>query len=283
MRTVNRLSQYAFILALIITLCLGVGCAAPIPSSSQKEQIQTGSAVSIKAAPVQYAEVNGIRLAYREFGSGEPLLVIVGFGATMEQANETAIGIFASKYHVYLYDHRGMGQSTAGNVTPTIPLYADDAAHLISAFGYERMHIYGTSMGSFIAQEIALNAPELVDKMILDSSSYSIRINETRELVTYLDSVLSDPSSPEGLVDEAHALLAWDGTWDRLAEIKNDVMLVVGTNDTITPDILSIRMGEQIPSSWVVRFRDLPHAGGDVDPVRYGETAIFFLETVSSR
>lgn len=278
----NRLSQYAFILALIITLCLGPGCASPIHSSSQKEQTQAGTTVSIKDTPVRYVEVNGVRLAYREFGSGDPLLVIVGFGATMEQANDTAIGIFASKYHVYLYDHRGMGQSTAGNVTPTIPLYAEDAAHLISALGYERMHVYGTSMGSFIAQELALNTPEQVDKIILDSSSYSIRIPETQELLTYLDSVLSDTSSPQGLVDEAHALLAWNGTWNRLADIQKDVMLVVGTNDIITPDILSIRMGEQIKGSWVVRFRDLPHAGGDVDPVRYGETALFFLETVSS-
>lgn len=284
MRTrVNQLNHYVFIFALLFVLCFGVGSSAPIPSSQKEQEYQAESDISIKDTPIQYHEVNGVRIAYREFGDGEPLLVIVGFGATMEQANDTAIGIFASQYHVYLYDHRGMGHSTGSSGTPTITRYAEDAAHLISALGYESMHVYGTSMGSFIAQELVLNTPEKVDKMILDSSSYSIRVNETQELVTYLDSVLSDPSSPQGLMDEAHALLAWNGTWDRLADIKNDVMLVVGTNDTITPDILSVRMGEQIASSWVIRFRDLPHAGGDVDPVRYGKTALFFLETGSSR
>ena len=146
------------VLALIISLCLSAGCtsAPPVHAAPPVQSVQAAPAVSINAAPVQYADVNGVRIAYREFGSGEPLLVIVGFGATMEQANETAIGIFASKYHVFLYDHRGMGHSSAGNVTPSIGLYADDAAGLMQVLGYDSMHVYGTSMGSFIAQELAL-------------------------------------------------------------------------------------------------------------------------------
>jgi pimeloyl-ACP methyl ester carboxylesterase len=80
----------------------------------------------------------------------------------MEQVNETALALFSSKYHVFLYDHRGMGESDRGHDTPTLPLYAHDAAELIAALGYQRMHIYGTSMGSFIAQELALTYPERV-------------------------------------------------------------------------------------------------------------------------
>jgi pimeloyl-ACP methyl ester carboxylesterase len=233
--------------------------------------------VSIKETPVQYADVNGVRLAYREFGSGEPLLVIVGFGATMEQANETAIGVMAERYHVVLYDHRGMGRSSAGNATPSICLYADDAAALVPALGYESMHVYGTSMGSFIAQELALNHPGRVQKMVLDSPAYSIRVPETEYLLAYVEGVAADPASPPGLRDEAGAMVAWNGSEDRLPEIGKDVLIVVGTGDTITPPALSYEMAGAINGSWLVRFRGLPHAGGDVAPAEYGRTAVHFL------
>ena len=268
-------------IAIIITVlcCVAGSTTALSPLLPQEQVVQTDSPVSITDTPIQYARVNGVDIAYREFGSGDPLLVIVGFGATMEQANDTAIGIFASKYHVFLYDHRGMGHSGSGNITPTIGLYAEDAADLIEALGYDSMHIYGTSMGSMIAQELAISHPDRVRKMILDSNTYSLQIPETQSLRDYVEAAASDPASPQGLKDEANALLAWNGTWDRLPGISKDVMLVVGTNDTVTPDILSVRMAAQINSSWLVRFRDLPHAGGDLDPVKYGRNALYFLDT----
>lgn len=269
---------------IIISLCYAAGCtsAPPVPAAPPEPTVQADPAVSINTTPIQYANVNGVQLAYREYGSGEPLLVIIGFGATMEQANETAIGIFASKYHVILYDPRGMGHSSTGNATPSIGLYADDAAGLMQALGYDSMHVYGTSMGSFVAQELALGQPGRVRKMILDSPSYSIQVPETRDLKVYMESVAFDPASPPGLRDEARAILAWNGTEDRLPEIRKDVLLVVGTKDTITPEVLSVRMAGKINGSWLVRFKGLPHAGGGVAPEEYGRTALFFLGTNES-
>jgi pimeloyl-ACP methyl ester carboxylesterase len=275
------MKRFLPVLLLVLVLCWSAGCASapPVPAGPA---VPAAVAVSITATPVQYADVNGVRLAYREWGSGEPLLVIVGFGVTMEQANETAIGIFASKYHVILYDHRGMGQSSAGNASPSIGLYADDAAGLVQALGYGSMHVYGTSMGSFIAQELALSHPGTVRKMILDSPSYSIRVPEIHTLKAYLESVAADPASPPGLRDEAHAILAWNGTEERLPRMQKDIMLVVGTEDSITPEVLSVRMAEKINGSWLVRFRGLPHAGGGVAPEEYGRIALHFLATNES-
>jgi pimeloyl-ACP methyl ester carboxylesterase len=279
------LLTHAIIIAAIILVCCTAGCISTPPARSPDKASPATEypSLSIQATPVQYAEVNGVRLAYREFGSGEPLLVIVGLGATMEQANDTAISVLASKYHVYLYDHRGMGHSSTGNETPTIPLYADDAASLIPALGHESMHVYGTSMGSFIAQELALNHPGRVRRMILDSSACSIRVPETQFLLDYVESVAADPTAPPGLRDEAWAMLAWNGTKDRLPGMHKDVLLVVGTEDTITPAVLSYQMAGQINGSWLVRFEGLPHAGGDIAPVAYGRTALHFLEMDASR
>ena len=46
--------------------------------------------------------------------------MVEGFGATMTDWNQTFIGILATKYHVYIYDHRGMGNSTDTGATPSI-------------------------------------------------------------------------------------------------------------------------------------------------------------------
>ena len=68
------------------------------------------------------------------------------------------------------------------NVTPTIPIYADDAAGLIKALGYNSMNVYGESMGSSTAQQLVIAHPERVRKLILDSNSYSANIPECQVL-----------------------------------------------------------------------------------------------------
>ena len=269
------------VLAIVSCLVFSAGCTGT-PATGQPaviQPIQQPAPVSIAGTPVQYKEVNGVTLGYREFGSGEPLLVIIGFGATMDQGNDTCIAILASRYHVYMYDHRGMGYSSTNNATPTISLYADDASGLMRALGHESMHLYGISMGSFIAQQVAIDHPERTRKLVLDSSSYSIRIPETAGLLAYIEAAATDPATTTGVRDEARALLAWNGTWNQLPGIHKDVMFIVGTDDTITPDAISARMAGQVPGSWLVRFKGLPHAAANEAPTAYGETILYFLGT----
>ena len=88
--------------------------------------------------------------------------MIEGFGATMDDWGETVIGILASKYHVYTYDHRGMGYSGDSDKAPSMSQYAEDAAALMSALVHERMHVYGAFMGSSISQQLAIDHPDQV-------------------------------------------------------------------------------------------------------------------------
>jgi pimeloyl-ACP methyl ester carboxylesterase len=263
---------------IIICLIVATGCtgnASPAQPAVQANPYST--AVSYNTTPVQFAQVNGVTLGYREFGSGEPVLMVQGFGAAMNNWNETFIGILASKYHVYIYDHRGMGNSSDSNATPTISLYADDAAGLMTALGHDSMHVYGVSMGSSISQQLAIDHPERVRKLILDSNAYSVRIPETKKLLGNIEAVAASPAMPEGVRREAQANLAWNGSWDGLSGIHKDVMLVVGTSDDLTPDAVSVRMAGQINGSWLVRFKGLPHVGSHYAPVEYGENALTFL------
>ena len=147
--------QFMLVIAVAFCLIAAAGCTG---SSGTSQPAGTASqhypTVSFNTTPVRYAQVNGVTLGYREFGSGEPLLMLEGFGATIDTAwNETFIGILASKYHVYTYDHRGMGYSSDNNATPSISQYSDDAAALMTALGYDSMHVYGESMGSTVAQQ----------------------------------------------------------------------------------------------------------------------------------
>jgi pimeloyl-ACP methyl ester carboxylesterase len=267
-------------LAIAVTICLlaTAGCTSTTGTGQPASQAAPHyPAVSYNATPVQYATVNGVTLGYREFGSGEPLLMLEGFGNTIGDWNQTFIGILATKYHVYTYDHRGMGYSSDNNATPTISQYADDAAALMSALGYDNMHVYGVSMGSSIAQQLVIEHPERVRKLVLDSNSYSVRIPETKKLLGNIEAAAANPAMPEGIHKEAQANLAWNGSYDGLANIQKDVMLVVGTADELTPDLVSVRMAGQINGSWLVRFKGLPHVGSHYAPVEYGENALTFL------
>ncbi|MEN6609329.1 MAG: alpha/beta hydrolase [Methanoregulaceae archaeon] len=279
------------VLAAVAILVLLAGCTGTMPAAagSQPAGVQPAqlpAPVSLSQTPVQYKDVNGVRLAYWEWGSGEPVLLIEGFGGTVANAtpaqaawNETFLGILSSKYHVYAYDHRGMGYSSTNNATPTIHLYADDAAELIRALGYDSMNVYGESMGSSTAQQLVIDHPERVKKLILDSNTYDARVPECKSLLAILEKSAYDQNQTAGLRAEAQANLAWNGTWDGLSGIHKDVMLVVGTADLLTPQPVSVRMAGQINGSWLVRYKGLPHIGSRYAPVQYGETALFFLGT----
>jgi pimeloyl-ACP methyl ester carboxylesterase len=283
---INRLwgfsmnKTYIYILIIAVTICLLATAGYTVISDTRLSAGQTigqPQAVSFNVTPVEYAKANGVMLGYREFGSGDPILMVMGFGGTINHWNETFIGILASKYHVYTYDHRGMGYSSDNNATSSISQYADDAAALMTALGYDSMHVYGVSMGSSVSQQLVIDHPERVRKLVLDSTSYSIRIPETKKLLEGIEAIDVDPTQSQGIRKEAQANLAWNGTYDDLSGIQKDVMLVVGTADYVTPDAVSVRMAGQINGSWLVRFKGLPHVGSNYAPVEYGENALAFL------
>jgi pimeloyl-ACP methyl ester carboxylesterase len=270
-----------FILAIAIAFCFifAAGCTTS-PANGQKgcQGITPVPSVSINGTPIRYADVNGVRLAYREFGSGEPLLMLNGFGATMDHFyNESFLGILATQYHVYIYDHRGMGYSTDNDAPPTMSLYSDDAAALMSALGYDSMNVYGASMGSSISQQLVIDHPERVRKLILESATYSVRIPQTKLLFDIIQATALNASEPAGVRREAEANLVWNGTWDDLSGIDKNVMLVVGTEDILTPQGVAVQIAGQINGSWLVRFKDEPHVGSRYAPVEYGENTLDFL------
>ena len=176
-----------------------------------------------------------------------------------------------------MYDHRGMGYSSDSDKAPSMSQYAEDAAALMSALVHERMHVYGAFMGSSISQQLAIDHPDQVQKLILDSNTYSLLIPETKVLHSIIETMGGNTSEPQGLRNEAQANLEWNGSYDGLSGINTDVMLVVGTEDVLTPDELSLQITGQINGSWFIQFKGLPHTGYHQAPVQYGQNALNFL------
>ena len=270
-------------LILVLTICILFACGCTSPGTTETTATPTETAIqsiSYDDAPVQYMDVNNVTLAYREFGTEntEPLLMIMGFGGTMEDWNTTFVSILSENYHVYVYDHRDMGESSESDTQFTVPQLADDAAGLIAALGYDSINTYGVSMGSTVSQQLLVDHPEKIRKAILSSASYSATIPETEKLHGLLEESAVNMDAPEGVRKEAVANLEWEGAYDSLSGITNDVMLITGTADDITPQSVAVEIAGQIDGSWLVRFKGIPHAGSSYAPVEYGTIVTTFLE-----
>ena len=104
-----------------------------------------------------------VSLYYEERGAGEPVLLIMGTGADHSLWDATA-EVLAERYRVITFDNRGTGSSDhpPDPETYTMRVLADDAAALLDAIGIERAHVAGLSLGSTVAQELAINHPQKV-------------------------------------------------------------------------------------------------------------------------
>ena len=114
----------------------------------------------------KFIQTNGIKLAYEERGTGDPLVLIMGLGAD-GQVWEAHAQAYAKKFRCFLVDNRGTGDSDKPQGPYTTSMMADDYAGLIKGLGLGKVRLNGISMGGAIAQQIALRHPDLVRSMIL--------------------------------------------------------------------------------------------------------------------
>jgi pimeloyl-ACP methyl ester carboxylesterase len=119
-------------------------------------------------APTQFVEANGIRFAYRRFGrpDGVPLVFNQHFTGTMDHWDPAVTDGFAKDREVILFNNAGVS-SSSGEVPTTFEKMGANAVTFIEALGLTKVDLLGFSIGGFVAQEITLQAPELVRKLLL--------------------------------------------------------------------------------------------------------------------
>jgi pimeloyl-ACP methyl ester carboxylesterase len=121
-----------------------------------------------QTAPTQFVEANGIRFAYRRFGKagGVPLVFNMHFTGTMDHWDPAVTDGFAKNREVILFNNAGVS-SSSGEVPTTVEKMGANAVAFIKALGLTKVDVLGFSIGGFIAQEIALQVPDLVKRLVL--------------------------------------------------------------------------------------------------------------------
>jgi pimeloyl-ACP methyl ester carboxylesterase len=148
---------------------LGVNEADTAGDASQSvESTLSSSGLTHNSAPTRFVEADGIRFAYRRFGNpiGTPIVLIQHFMGNLDNYDPAITDALAAGREVILTDNAGVGRST-GAAPTTVAGMARDVASLIDALGLEQVDLFGFSMGGYVAQQIAVDRPDLARRLIL--------------------------------------------------------------------------------------------------------------------
>jgi pimeloyl-ACP methyl ester carboxylesterase len=120
------------------------------------------------SVPTEFIEANRTRFAYRRFGAmgGVPLVFTQHFMGNLDDHDPALTDAFADEREISLFNNTGIASST-GETPDTIEQMARDAEAFIDALDLTRIDLHGHSMGGFVSQQIALDRPELVRRLVL--------------------------------------------------------------------------------------------------------------------
>jgi len=238
-----------------------------------------------------YATRDGTRLYWTEQGTGEPLLLIMGLGATHVWWHRLT-PILSSRFRTILFDNRGVGESDMPPGPYDMAAMADDAMAVLDAAKVDSAHVFGASMGGMIAQEVVLRHPQRVRSLILGCTACGGRdvvpaAREVREMLTARGNLTREESArnmvpytfdagtPRERIDEdiavrlaanvpndgyfaqLEAIRSWTGTLSRLPAITTPTLVIHGETDALVPPENGRIIARAIPNAQLVM---LPHA-----------------------
>jgi pimeloyl-ACP methyl ester carboxylesterase len=246
---------------------------------------------------VPTANLNGIRIYFERSGSGPPLLFLNGSGSTLK-SSELVINAFRSRFEVIAHDQRGLGQTAIPLGPYSMAEYAADALALLDHVGLPSCRVVGVSFGGMVAQELAVTAPERVERLALvctspggpDRASYPLHELATlptderaRVYLPLLDqrfdeAWLASHDSDRALVEAMAARVAGDKSdeqirgereqlaarshhdvRDRLAKVSCPTLVAGGRFDGIAPPENSETIAALVPNA-ELRLYDGGHA-----------------------
>jgi pimeloyl-ACP methyl ester carboxylesterase len=131
----------------------------------------TATATYTDSTTQRVAAENGVDYAYRDLGEGDvPLVLLQHFRGNLDNWDTALIDALAAGRRVVTFDNVGVG-STTGRTPSTIEAMAHDAIAFLDAMGFEQVDLLGFSIGSFVAQELALIRPQQLRRVVLASSA----------------------------------------------------------------------------------------------------------------
>jgi pimeloyl-ACP methyl ester carboxylesterase len=259
-----------------------------------------------------------IELNYEFFGEGEPLLLIMGFGAP--GAAWLPLLPLMPGFKCIYFDNRGTGQSDRPDDNYTIPQMAEDTSQLLTAIGIPRAKVFGVSMGGMIAQELTLRHPDQVEKLVLgcttpggpqairppdavvDQLVQALEFATTGQLDQAIDLIMpllfpqpfiaAHPElrqfmemgmkmgapPPRAILERTRAGALAFDAFDRLPQIRCPVMIVHGDQDVLTPPGNAELIKRQLPQAELMMVPDAGHSFAAPDPVNIYRRIVEWLK-----
>jgi len=272
--------------------------------------------LDLKNIPSKQVRVGDIDVSYKKFGNGDPILLIMGYSGSKNDWDPTFLKGLSANHTVIIFDNRGIPNSTLGTKDYTINQLAEDIVGLLNVLNIEKVDILGYSMGGMIAQQLTLDHDDKVDDLIIyasycgtyDQTYYPPKklldqfgnltgtendtkqrfvpyqfsnswINQNRDSYDKIFASLDLP--PTNILEkQKDAIFQWIpiGTCDRLSEISQDTLIIVGTADKIIPSINSEIFKDKIDGAKVETFVGGGHALMFQFPERLSEVINTFLD-----
>ena len=127
--------------------------------------------LNIQDIPAKKVHVGDIDIAYKMLGKGDPILLFNGASDGMDAWHPSFLEGLSSDHTVIAFDTRGIGNSTTGSKPYTYQQLANDSASLLDALKIPKADVMGYSLGSYIAEQLAIMFPDKVNSLLLVASS----------------------------------------------------------------------------------------------------------------
>ncbi|HEY1247711.1 MAG TPA: alpha/beta hydrolase [Nitrososphaera sp.] len=296
-------TQTGIIISIFVSLVLvaspvGIVSFQLASAQASSDDNNNANSLNVQDIPIKKVHVGDIDIAYKSFGKGDPILLITGSNAVMDTWDPTLLKDLSSNHTVIIFDHRGVGNTTAGTKPFSMIQFANDTAGLLDALNIQKADVIGYSMGTFIGQELALLHPEKLNRLMLIAATCGgeqaipespevskiftdIANNRLQDITKFLSVVFPESwikSHPNNLALPPSAEIVpndtkiqqdkvvkewfatnWSGVCDQLSNVTIPTLLVTGTEDVAVPANNSLIIAQKIPGAWLVQFREAGH------------------------
>ena len=253
-------------------------------------------------AQTNTVDVGGAKFAYRQLGqdTGVPVIFLNHLGAVLDNWDPRIIDGIAAKRRVITFDNRGIGAS-AGSTPDSVAAMARDAVAFIRALGFEQVDLLGFSLGGFIAQLIAQEEPQLVQKIVLAGTGPAggvgidkvtpvtiramikgaLTFKDPRQYLFFTQTPNGQRAARQFLKrlkertdnrDKAISIRAFRTqlkaihAWGRqepsdLSGVRQPVLVANGEDDVMVPSSNSVDLARRLPNAEVILYTDAGHGG----------------------
>ena len=262
-------------------------------------------------------EINNHSMYYEIHGEGSPAVCMGGWG-TFCHGNEKLLARgLTDEYQVLVFDYRGICESEDDlNIEPSMKMHADDLIGLLDHLQWNNVHLIGlVGMGCCVAQEVAINRPDLVrsmtnmgawaycDTYLYDQLKLFRDVHRDSGFFTFQEKVSIYSFLPEYYNENKDKLLGPNAGWkelrdnyttharlveaclnhdvrDQLGKIKAPTLIIHAGKDLVTGPRTTLPLEEGIPNATGVLMEDVAHVvAGKEQKIAFCKLLFEFLQT----